>query len=99
MVYSFNTEDGDPARVTLVIPTKGITVADCADFAGQRRTRVPVLMRSDYASRIEAVEIGNDYGSMAETTNGRKAGLAAKALADGFDVAGVAEEGHAVFGL
>ncbi len=87
--------DGDAAdarQVTLVIPTKFLSLEDYEAYAGTIEAWAQAIAE-DYGDVVEAVEIGNEYwGYMGEAEYGAKANIAANALADGFAAGGLAGE-------
>ena len=80
--------------VTLGIPTKNLASKgyDTASYA-QKVYDFARLIAQDYSDVVKAIEIGNEYsiGSewLSETAYGNWANIAASALADGFQAAGV----------
>ncbi len=83
--------DGDPLQVTLVIPTKFLSEEDYSDFANDISQFAEAVTR-DYGDVVAAFEIGNEYWAMGETTYAVKADIAARALAQGMENAGIAED-------
>lgn len=84
------TETGEPTAVTLVIPTKHLSLEDYEDF-GQEVEDFAEIVVTQYGDVIEAFEIGSEYWSMGETEYAAKADIAATALAKGMENAGVAD--------
>jgi hypothetical protein len=83
--------DGDPLQVTLVIPTKFLSEEDYSDFANDISQFAEAVTR-DYGDVVSAIEIGNEYWAMGETAYAAKADIAARALAQGMENAGIAED-------
>jgi hypothetical protein len=80
--------EGPKAMVTLIIPTKHLSVDDYAAFAADIRIFVETVMQ-EYGAHIEAFEIGNEHWEMGETAYGQKASIAAEAIEDGLQAAGL----------
>ncbi|MGI3169924.1 calcium-binding protein [Pseudooceanicola sp. C21-150M6] len=79
-------------QVTLVVPTRLMSVDEYEDFVNDRITPFAEKVMRDYGSVIEAFEIGNEYwGTMNETTYGQKADLAAVGLREGMLNAGLGD--------
>ncbi|MBE1292959.1 MAG: type I secretion protein [Rhodobacteraceae bacterium] len=83
--------DGDPLQVTLVIPTKFLSEDDYSDFANDISQFAETVTR-DYGDVVSAFEIGNEYWAMGESAYAAKADIAARALAQGMEYAGIAED-------
>ncbi|MCP4825388.1 MAG: calcium-binding protein [Shimia sp.] len=83
-------DTGTDVKVTMVIATKLYSIeeyeAKYDDIA-----RFAEIMVTDYADQIEALEIGNEYWAIWETSYGTKADIAARALSEGMERAGVSE--------
>ncbi len=83
-------DTGNDVKVTMVIATKLYSIeeyeAKYDDIA-----RFAEIMVTDYADQVEAIEIGNEYWAIGETAYGTKADIAARALAEGMERAGVSE--------
>ncbi|MBE1292970.1 MAG: type I secretion protein [Rhodobacteraceae bacterium] len=84
-------DTGNDVKVTMVIATKLYSIeeyeAKYDDIA-----RFAEIMVTDYADQVEAIEIGNEYWAIGETAYGTKADIAARALAEGMERAGVSED-------
>ncbi|MBY6089327.1 type I secretion protein [Maritimibacter alkaliphilus] len=77
------------AQVTLVLPTKNYTIAEY-EALDDEIARFAQAVMEDYGDVVEAFEIGNEYwSSTGETEYGSKANVAAIALEDGMEAAGV----------
>ncbi|MBS8225465.1 calcium-binding protein [Vannielia litorea] len=82
----------DARQVTLVIPTKFLTLEDYEAF-GDEIEAWATAIAEEYGDVVEAVEIGNEYwGYMGEAEYGAKANIAANALADGFAAGGLTDD-------
>ncbi|GAA6179077.1 hypothetical protein NBRC116594_05150 [Shimia sp. NS0008-38b] len=84
-------DNGNDVKVTMVIATKLYTVAEY-DALYDDIARFAEIMVTDYADQVEAIEIGNEYWAIGETDYGQKADIAARALAEGMERAGVETE-------
>ncbi|WP_294223203.1 calcium-binding protein [uncultured Shimia sp.] len=84
-------DNGTDVKVTMVIATKLYTIEEYEDKYDDI-ARFAEIMVTDYADQIEALEIGNEYWAIGETSYGTKADIAARALAEGMERAGVSED-------
>lgn len=90
--------DGDPstdnpAKVTLVIPTKHLSVEEYADFSDDITAFVTRVL-DEYPDVVHTFEIGNEYWEMGETAYAAKANIAAPAIQAGIDASGIPEADH-----
>lgn len=81
----------DSKQVTLVLPTKAYSDSEYAAFAPEIAQFTQKLME-DYGDVIAALEIGNEYWVMGETSYATKANIAIDSILEGFEAANVAEE-------
>ncbi|MEI4470637.1 hypothetical protein [Frigidibacter sp. MR17.24] len=89
---SGDANDGEGYQVKLVVPTKSIPLDEYQDYSRQIED-FAYLVGRDYPDTVAVFEIGNEYYiDMPETEYGQKAGIAAKALADGLERAGLDED-------
>lgn len=84
-------DNGTDVKVTMVIATKLYSIEEYEDKYDDI-ARFAEIMVTDYADQIEAIEIGNEYWAIGETSYGTKADIAARALAEGMERAGVSED-------
>ncbi|MFY0660882.1 MAG: type I secretion protein [Shimia sp.] len=84
-------DNGTDVKVTMVIATKLYSIEEYEDKYDDI-ARFAEIMVTDYADQIEAIEIGNEYWAIGETAYGTKADIAARALAEGMERAGVSED-------
>jgi len=84
-------DTGTDVKVTMVIATKLYSIEEYEDKYDDI-ARFAEIMVTDYADQIEAIEIGNEYWAIGETAYGTKADIAARALAEGMERAGVSED-------
>ncbi len=80
--------NGNDVKVTMVIPTKLYTVEEYEALYNDI-ARFAEIMVTEYADEVETIEIGNEYWAIGETAYGQKADIAARALAEGMERAGV----------
>lgn len=85
-------ENGQAVEVTLVVPTKHLSIEDYRDF-GQEIEAFARRVMQDYPDIVTAFEIGNEYwGSFGETEYGEKVNVAAPALDAGIRAAGIPDD-------
>ncbi len=85
-------ETGQAVEVTLVVPTKHLSVCDYRAYGDEIEAFARRVMEG-YPDLVTAFEIGNEYwGSFGETEYGEKVNVAAPALEAGIRAAGIPDD-------